>query len=240
MNQSEIKAILFDLDGTLLPMDTDAFVESYIKLLAQEVAHIVEPQGFVKALWSATHTMIGDKNPEKSNEQVFEEAFLALLEIEKEDIWPVLDKFYAESFPKLVQFTQPNQLSREIIEEVLSQGKKVAVATNPLFPKVAIMERLKWASIEDLPFDHVTYYENSFFTKPHTDYYSGICQAIGVKPEHCLMVGNDMQEDMIASKLGMKTFLITDYLIDRGNHRFEPDWQGSMQDFFTWLKENRS
>lgn len=237
MNQPEIKAVLFDLDGTLLPMDTDAFVESYVKLLAKEIAHVIEPEKFVKALWSATHSMIGDTNPDKSNEQVFEEAFLSLIALKKEDIWPILDEFYVKSFPKLVQFTQPNQLGRQVVEEVLAQNKKVAIATNPLFPKVAIMERLKWASLEDMPFHHVTFYENSFFTKPHTDYYLNICKTLDLEPEQCLMVGNDMQEDMVASKIGMKTFLIKDHLIDRGNHSFQPDWQGSMNDFYQWLKQ---
>ena len=37
-----MKTILFDLDGTLLPMDQDAFVKYYMGLFAQKMA----PHGF--------------------------------------------------------------------------------------------------------------------------------------------------------------------------------------------------
>ena len=33
-----IKAVLFDLDGTLLPMDQDIFVKSYFGLLAKKLS----------------------------------------------------------------------------------------------------------------------------------------------------------------------------------------------------------
>ena len=34
-------------------------------------------------------------------------------------------------------------------------------------------------------------------------------QKLNVSPEECLMVGNDVSEDMIAETIGMKVFLIT-------------------------------
>ena len=46
-----IKTILFDLDGTLLPMDQEAFVNAYTKLLAMYmVPYGYDPQLLIKAL----------------------------------------------------------------------------------------------------------------------------------------------------------------------------------------------
>ena len=39
-------------------------------------------------------------------------------------------------------------------------------------------------------------------------------QALGVCPEECLMVGNDVGEDMIVQTLGCRVFLLTDCLIN--------------------------
>ena len=36
-----------------------------------------------------------------------------------------------------------------------------------------------------------------------------------MSPEECLMVGNDVDDDMVASELGMKVFLLTDCLINK-------------------------
>lgn len=231
------KAILFDLDGTLLPMDTELFVKNYVKELAPKVAHILHPDEFVKALFSGTEAMMRNLDPNKTNEQVFEERFLALTNLNKEAIWPVLDKFYVETFPTFSHMSSPSPLGRKIVEEAIDQGYQVAVATNPVFPKAAIYHRLTWAELDDLPFEMVTVYEESAFTKPHAQYYQAIAEKIGVNPEECLMVGNDKQEDMAASITGMKTFLVEGYVIDRGEPVYSVDDQGTLEDLYEKLKK---
>lgn len=233
----EMKAILFDLDGTLLPMDTDEFVKVYMKELAKRVAHIHDPQEFSKALWAGTHAMIKSTDETKSNEQVFQETFLALLGLEKEQIWPTLDAFYRDVFPSFSYLCEPTPLARKVVEAALAQGFKVAVATNPLFPRTAIDERIRWAGLGDVKFDYVTVYENSFFTKPHLQYYRNICVELGVKPEKCMMVGNDRQEDMTASIIGMRTYLVEGNIIDRGEPSYQVDMQGTLEDLYNLLVE---
>ncbi|WP_078596708.1 HAD family hydrolase [Evansella clarkii] len=230
------KVILFDLDGTLLPMDTEAFVQNYIKELAPRVAHIVEPEIFVKALWAGTEAMMKSTDGEKTNEQVFEATFLSLVDVKKEEIWPALDEFYEKVFPSFSHLCEPTPVARQVVEEAVKQGYKVAVATNPVFPKAAIYHRLNWAGIDDLPFELVTVYEESIFTKPHAQYYKYITDKLGVAPEECIMVGNDKQEDMVAGKLGMKTYLVEGYVIDRGEPQYPVDDQGTLEELYEKLK----
>ncbi|MGJ9381948.1 HAD family hydrolase [Salipaludibacillus sp. CF4.18] len=232
------KAILFDLDGTLLPMDTNMFVENYVKELAPKVAHIISPDEFVKALFAGTEAMMRNLDPEKTNEKVFEETFLELTTLTREEIWPTLNDFYENTFPSFSPMCAPTPLARIVVEEAINQGYRVAVATNPVFPKAAIYHRLKWANIDDLPFDLVTVYEQSSFTKPHPQYYQAICDQIGFDPKECIMIGNDKQEDMAASQTGMKTYLVEGCVIDRGEPVFSIDDSGSLEDLYESIKNN--
>lgn len=231
------KVILFDLDGTLLPMDTDSFIQSYLGQLAPRVAHIIDPQLFLKALLAGTEAMIKNTEKDQRNEEVFEKTFLQLIKIEKEFIWPSINDFYANVFPTLSHLASPTNLARQVVEEAIQQGYRVVVATNPLFPKVAIEERLRWAGISDMPFELVTVYENSCFTKPHRQYYEEICEKVAVSPEECIMVGNDKQEDMSASQIGMKTFLVEGFVIDRGEPNYPINDQGTLEELLEKIKK---
>ncbi|MCF6094600.1 HAD family hydrolase [Microaerobacter geothermalis] len=234
------KAILFDLDGTLLPMDTDGFIEKYLQLLAPRVAHIIEPKDFVKQLWASTHEMIKNNDPNTTNEQVFTEHFLKNTHLKREIIWPIFDHFYREIFPILKEHTNPTPLSRNIVETALDRGYKIAIATNPVFPREAIVHRMRWAEVDDLPFDWVTVYEESHFCKPNPNYYIEVANQLNIHPENCIMVGNDIQEDMVAGKTGMRTYLVRDYLIDRGNMAYHRDDEGSLEDLHNQLATGKS
>ncbi|MBA4601874.1 HAD family hydrolase [Thermoactinomyces mirandus] len=234
-----IKACLFDLDGTLLPMDTMAFAKVYLNALASKVKHLISPQKLIKAIWQATEAVIRNDEEDLTNEQVFEREFIHLTGIRREEIWPYFDDFYAHEFPALSKYTQMSPLSRKVVETAILNGYKVVVATNPVFPEMAILERLRWAKIDDLPFEWITVYENSHFCKPNPRYYLSVAEKIGVHPEECVMIGNDMQEDMVASTVGMKTFFLTDYRIDLGKPVYPVDEEGSLQDLLAAL-ENRT
>lgn len=93
----------------------------------------------------------------------------------------------------------------------------MVLATNPIFPAVATRKRVVWAGLSVNDFELVTTYENSHSCKPNPAYYREILQKIGVSSEACLMVGNDVTEDMVAKTLGMKVFLLTDCLINKDN-----------------------
>ncbi|WP_124726833.1 HAD family hydrolase [Staphylospora marina] len=232
-----IKACLFDLDGTLLPVDTEGFVHVYLNALAPYVSRVIPPDKLVPAVWQATMTMIRDTRADLRNEEVFEREFLRITGLEKDRIWPLFDRFYAEEFPKLREHCGQDPFARRVVEAALEKGLKVAVATNPVFPESAIRERLRWAGVGDLPVDFVTTFENSRFCKPLPEYYLDVAEKLGVRPEECVMVGNDMQEDMVASTLGMRTFYVDRYRIDRGAPTYEVNQEGSLADLLRSIRE---
>lgn len=50
-----IRTILFDLDGTLLPIDTDRFVHHYMRALAAHAGHLVPPKALVEQVMASTY-----------------------------------------------------------------------------------------------------------------------------------------------------------------------------------------
>jgi FMN phosphatase YigB (HAD superfamily) len=91
-----------------------------------------------------------------------------------------------------------------------SKKGKLVIASNPMWPSIVQMKRLAWASLGDIEFDLVTDIENMSYCKPQLEYYLEVCRKIAVKPEECLMVGNDPVNDMIVASIGMKTYLVTE------------------------------
>lgn len=225
-----ISTILFDLDGTLLEMQTEPFVQQYLKVLGSHVGDAYDTQKMLGLIWDGTKAMIMSKDAEKTNEQVFMEYFAEHGEWNLDELWPIFDAFYRDVFPSLVEHTQPSPWAKQIVEAAKGQGFRIAVATNPVFPRDAIHHRLSWIGLNPADFELVTVYEESHFTKPNTEYFSEICSKLGVEPGDCVMVGNHMQEDMVASKLGMKTFLVTNWLEDRGEPQYAVDQKGSLEE----------
>lgn len=225
-----IKVCCFDLDGTLLQMDTDKFIENYMRSVAVHMAPVIDPHKLGEWIWAATGEMIKSQDAEATNQQVFDQHFLALCGMEKEKVWPHFDEFYEKKFSSLKQYSLPSPHARPIVQAAINAGFKVVIATNPLFPKTAILERMRWCEVDDLPFEWVTVYEESHFSKPNPLYYKEIADKLNVLPDQCVMIGNDMQEDMVASKIGMKTYLVTNHMIDRGNTDYQVDQKGTLDD----------
>ncbi|MTI80097.1 MAG: HAD family hydrolase [Firmicutes bacterium] len=227
-----IKAILFDLDGTLLPMDMEVFTREYFKGLTGDFCHLYDPSDFQKYIWQATKAMVKDSRPETTNEEVFMENFFPLVNHREEELMPMFDQFYTKKFIQLDKYTNPTPLARKIVSLLADKGYKLALATNPVFPMAATSARMRWAGIDDLPWEIVTTYEHSHFCKPNPGYFAEIIEQLGIKPHQALMVGNDTMEDLVASKLGIKTYLATDCLIDRGDSPFKPDASGTLKEFY--------
>ena len=210
-----ITTILFDLDGTLLPMDQDEFVRVYFKLLAKKLAgHGYDPQALLGNIWAGVEAMVKNTG-EVNNEEAFWRTFDAIYgESVRKDI-PIFEEYYRNEFQQVQSVCGFNSQAAEIISYVKEKGMRTVLATNPLFPVVATESRIRWAGLKKEDFEWVTTYENSRHCKPNPDYYRDIIEELGVKPEECLMVGNDVKEDMIAQSLGMNVFLLTDCLINK-------------------------
>ena len=208
-----IKAVLFDLDGTLLPMDQDAMIECYMRLLAGYMAQYeYEPKKLVKTVWEGTGAMMMNQTG-NTNEEVFWDLFRQVYGPRADTDKPLFEEFYATEFAKVRTSCGFNPASAELIAWLKEQGIRLILATQPLFPSVATMQRIRWAGLDPADFEIVTTYENARHCKPSLDYYRDILAQADLAPEECLMVGNDAREDMVAETLGMQVFLLTDCLL---------------------------
>lgn len=225
-----IEAVLFDLDGTLLKIDVERFFPEYFARLSTFVSTYISADDFMPRLMRSTTKMIENTDGRRTNQEVFVDEFFAGLEARKEELLPVFDRFYLNEFPDLRRYSAPVPGARAVVEKTLASGRKAAVATAPVFPRTAIIERLRWAGLADLPFSLVTSYEDMHFCKPRPEYYLEIAERLGCRPENCLMVGNDVEEDLVAKDVGMATFLVGPDIIHRGRRPCEPDWQGVLAD----------
>ena len=210
-----ITTVLFDLDGTLLPMDQDVFIKTYFGALAKRLApHGSDPEQLVKAVWKGTGVMMGNDGS-KTNEEAFWDFFAGIYgEKSREDI-VYFDEFYRTDFSLARQVCGFNPLAAEIVRGLKARGVRVALATNPLFPEIATRQRAEWAGVSLDDFEVYTTYESCRYSKPRLEYYKGVLASMNVTPEECLMVGNDVEDDMVVEQLGMKVFLLTDTLINK-------------------------
>lgn len=210
-----IKAILFDLDGTLLPMDIDVFAEAYLGGLVKCAVGVGFNKEDVKnGIMNGIRAMVKNDGS-ATNEQAFWDALASSVGdgiYEKRDIF---DSFYKTDFQKIKELCGTLAEAREIIALVKRRGLRAVLATNPLFPAVATESRIRWAGLLPEDFAFFTSYENSHYCKPNPDYYREVLNRLGLSSDECVMIGNDAEEDMIAGALGIKTFLLTNDLINR-------------------------
>lgn len=232
----KITTVLFDLDGTLLPMDQNEFIKAYFGGLARRLAqHGYDAQKLIDAIWQGTAAMIKN-NGETTNEERFWNGFEAAYGKPARQDEELFAAFYREDFDKVSASCGYTPAAREIINTVKACGLRAALATNPIFPAMATERRIAWAGLSTSDFELYTTYENSRFCKPNPDYYRDVMQTLGVSPEECLMVGNDVGEDMIAEKLGCRVFLLTDNLINPKNVDISVYPHGSYEDLLTFIK----
>ncbi len=230
------EAILFDLDGTLLPMDYEVFMKGYFKLLAEAVA----PFGYtyetlIPAMWRGVGAMVKNDGT-KPNSDAFWEVFSGIFGDGVYCHIPTFDEFYRTSFHRAKEFTTPTELSAKVVAAARACADKVILATNPLFPEVAIESRLSWIGLKVSDFDFVTTYENSGFCKPNPAYFSDIMNKFGLTAENCLMIGNNTVEDIAAATAaGIPSYLVTDCLICEGQMPDCP--QGSLQKTLEFLED---
>ncbi len=204
-----MRAVLFDLDGTLLDLDLGGFLERYFAALGAASAPLAERASgdFMTAMHEAVGAMM-EEHGTITNRDVFYDALLARTGIDLNEHWDVYERFYEEVFPTLGEGTRPARGARRAVTAALDAGLKVAVATNPIFPRRAIEHRLAWAGLADLSLAVLTSYEDMIATKPHAAYFRQVAEMLGVPPHECLMVGDDRRLDMPAADIGMRTYYV--------------------------------
>lgn len=235
-----IQAILFDLDDTLLGNDMDRFLPGYFSLLGEHAARYLPQEKFLKELMACTEAMIRNVDPTLSNRDVFWQHFETRTGLDAAELEQFFDQFYRQQFNQLEARTEKRPFAAKLVQYCLDHNLDVVVATNPLFPHIAIEARLAWAGlpVDRYNFALVTAYENMHAAKPQPAYYAEILQQIECAPENALMVGNDWENDILpAHSLGIQTYWLApekaplpqDLPVHRGT---------SLQDVYDFLVAN--
>lgn len=209
-----VKTILFDLDGSLLPMDQEAFIRAYFGALTDFMRDIRSSELLVKVVWAGTDAMVRNDGS-ATNEEVFWKLYRQSFGDEAQSDAERLVEFYDRHFCAVKAGCGYNNAAAELVAALRCAGYRLVLASNPVFPMTAQKQRMEWAGLDPNDFDYITSYENSCYCKPSTGYYAEILRKIGAEPHECLMVGNDMVEDAAAEKVGIKVFLLKDCLIER-------------------------
>lgn len=229
--------ILFDLDGTLVPFLQDEFIRAYFKLLVRRLT----PMGYdgdklVQALWAGVDAMIRNDSS-ATNRQVFWDVFTREMGIQALALESVLDDFYAREFDGARSVLREDADRSGLIRSLREKGYGLVLATNPVFPAVAVETRMHWVGLAPSYFDYITTYENSRRSKPNPGYYQDILTHTGKRPEECLMIGNNPVDDMAAREAGLDVFLVTDYLENPGGLPVEGWPHGSFGELEKLLAE---
>ena len=232
-----LQYIFFDLDGTLLPMDQNRFIKAYFSHLAAKLAPKgIDEKALVETIWGGTKAMVANDGS-RTNEEVFWDHFVAAFGPEIRKDQATFDDFYRNEFQLAQSACGFDPRAAQTVAELKARGFTLVLATNPIFPAMATESRIRWAGLNKDDFILCTTYENSRHCKPNPHYYRDILNFLGAEPAQCLMVGNDATEDMVAEKLGMKVFLLTDCLINVQNRELSGYPQGSFPELMAYLDQ---
>ena len=235
-----IEAILFDLDGTLINNDRNKFGKEYFEIVYRRFPRSIPFSEFAEALQGAFAAMTNNDG-RRTNKKLFEETFFPSIDFPADRGLALFDEAHKHDFPGLEDPAEKIPDAKPVVETMFQRGLKVVIATNPVFPREVIYERLRWAGVEKMPFDLVTSYENSRYTKPNPLYFKAILDTIDAAPEHALMVG-DEHWDMAAGSIGIKTFFVKSRASNLTEQTPPPTYRGKLSDIpdlVTGCGENR-
>ncbi len=230
--------LLLDLDDTLLETHTETFFPAYFQALSGALSHLAPPETMLPALMSGTKRMLTNLDPALTLRDVFDACFYPKLGMEREALQPAIDDFYDEVFPTLGSLTKAMPEAVRLVDWAFAQGHRVAIATNPLFPRKATEHRLRWAGLppEKYPFALISSYENFHFAKESIAYFAEMMGQMGWPEDPVLMVGNDTEMDLRpAQQAGFPVFWA------KTNDDVSPEFalvpQGSLEEFCPWLED---
>lgn len=232
--------VLIDLDDTLLTNDMGIFLKAYLKSLGNALSPYVPAEKMIPQLLSATDKMTIKTSPQLTLEETFDNWFYPFLGLKKSELTEPIRRFYEEDFPTIQKLTSPRDQAIKLIEKIISSGCEVVIATNPVFPKSAVLQKIFWAGLKAyLPqFTGITSYENFHFAKPNPTYYAEILGQLGWPDQPAVMIGNSITEDILpASKLGMPVFWLNDNSESLPQSVNGLSKTGSLDEVFPWLQK---
>ncbi len=234
-----ISTVLFDLDGTLIHMEQDAFLKAYFHhITAHFAAKGYDPELFFRSLYQSVGAML--KNDGKDyNNTLFWNTFASLYGKCVLQDTDEFERFYDTDYEALRRFCGPKQGALQALNTIRGMGLSTVLASNSVYPTVAYRKRAGWGNIDIDSFDLLTHYETMHYCKPSAGYFLEIADKLHVRPEECLMVGNDVSDDMPAKQVGMQVFLLTDYLLNPKNEKISHLPQGHFDELLEYIKVNQ-
>jgi HAD superfamily hydrolase (TIGR01549 family) len=231
-------ALLFDLDGTLLPMDREEFVRAYLPGVSAAAAALGDPKAIGRAILHGSNVMMEKTCGDETLEAVFWQAFEQASGISREASEPLFERYYeGEAFDAVRALTPMEPLVPQIIATARATGLRLILATSPLFPRIATGKRVLWAGLCAEDFEHITTYENYHAAKPHKAYYEELLDRLGLQAQECVMIGNDAVEDLRApTELGMETFFLRNHAIIPEGYEYACDHEGDYAALLAWLE----
>ncbi len=225
--KEKVEVILFDLDGTLLRVQMDQFIPRYVERLAAFCAPLVKPRRFSRAMIEAIRSLISEEgNGLCSNEERLFAVLKEQLGVAETLLIESLEHYAAHHLDELQHLVHPIPLAQRILKDCHCRDIPMVLATNPVFPRFMIEARMEWGGVDRSFFRHITTYENSRYCKPQAGYFREIAALLNVPPQRCLMVGNDSSHDLAAAAVGMQTFLVDTWLVERDDKRWPSHYRG--------------
>lgn len=230
-----INTILFDLDGTLLDFDQKEFLKLYFEGIVKKfIPHGYQKDVVINALFEGVKAML-ENDGSATNEEVFWNRFNFFLPDQLYFFETEFLNYYQNEFNEIKRIVKDNKYAHLAVEELKKKNYEIILATNPLFPKVATHTRIDWAGFKVEDFNLITTFEDSKFCKPNPLYYDEVLKKINKQPTECLMVGNDVEDDLVAEKLGIDTYLITDNILNEKKIDISRFKNGTYKDFYEYV-----
>jgi HAD superfamily hydrolase (TIGR01549 family) len=230
--------LLLDLDDTLLDNSMDTFLPAYLQALGEYLAPFIPPDKLIPALLTGTQSMLDNNMPDRTLKEAFDQVFYSGQEIDEKVFQEKFASFYSEIFPSLEHLTEIHTEAIHQVREAFDRNYKVAIATNPLFPRTAILQRLEWAGLppEDFPFDYIPSYEITHFAKPNTAFFSEVLGTLGWPEGPVVMVGDDFEHDIAPARLlGIGNFWVSENRPDPKENLPASAGQGPIGDLVSWI-----
>ncbi|MGB7093756.1 MAG: DinB family protein [Anaerolineales bacterium] len=230
--------LLLDLDDTLLGNSMDTFIPAYLQALSEHLEPFIPPEDLVSTLLSGTQAMMDNNLPDRTLKEAFDQAFYPSLGIDQHTYVDKFDSFYTEIFPKLKYLTQTRPEAVGMVEEAFNHGYTVAIATNPLFPRKAILQRLEWAGLspQNYPFRLIPSYETFHFAKPNPAFFTETLACLGWLPGPVVMVGDDFDHDIAPARLlGFGNYWVTDVEQDSIEKLPGSAGYGGIEELISWI-----
>ncbi|MBI5669763.1 MAG: HAD hydrolase-like protein [Chloroflexi bacterium] len=231
-----IKAVLLDLDNTLLRNDDRVFAAAYLRLVGEYLGQRWGHGDLSRVFLTAIRALAGTRDLQQTNTDLLLSTMCRETGISVWEIRTALEDFHREVYPSLGEQVRPIPQAAALVDELRRRQYAVAITTNPIYPAAAIQQRLTWAGLPDdfSVYALVTHADTMRLTKADPAFYAEVVARIGVEPDEAVMVGDSLKNDIQpAQQVGLSTYHIQS---ESSGATGPADAAGSLSDFFAAVR----